>query len=620
VLPAQPAFVFRDPFVETDPRRKVDPYITDGFTSWRIGVDGGVNRIIDSERDEELTPSGRYRTANIRVDGSDFGPSSDSEFLQVVDRDMQSVTTTWTQADATITRRLEVLFPGFYTDKITFKANSKIVVDGIGVWVDQVNGPEKRVQRTTPAKRDGVPFFNTSDEQTLVIDAGETLPVWVYPPIFNPEMPEIKPGQSAKLSIIGAEEDNLAVNSFISHLTAQIVPASELNGQSDHAGLGPFGVTDPRYRGMVFWDTDIWMFPALAILSPDRAKRVSDYRLARIPAAASEFKKWTDKGAPTVRSNEGASLGLLNPILTDRAPTNPLKYPWESDIDGNEASPTETIHQVHITADVSLMLDTAAALRLTEPRRATDVRRRAAAFYAARMNLRDDGKTEIRGVVSPDEFFQGDNDLYTNMIAQRLMRRTTPDWPWDMHLPQDETSFLTYDNDPVRGYKQAAALLTVWPLQDPRAEAQAEVMLDRFSDKTTPNGPAMSGSLHALIRARHGDPNEALQEWRTAWQRCTNRSMLLFSEKPGSDENVFLTGVAGSLNTVLYGFLGLRFDEHEPAEAGWKTELDDGWWLSCSPNLPDEWEAIVLEDVDILGKKYIFRAGHTGVDVSELSK
>ena len=65
--------------------------------------------------------------------------------------------------------------------------------------------------------------------------------------------------------------------------------------------------------------------------------------------------------------------------------------------------------------------------------------------------------------MSPDENHIGDNDLYTNLLAMWLTNgRKWPATP-TYKLPKDAKGFLTYDGDPVKGYKQAAAILACYP-------------------------------------------------------------------------------------------------------------------------------------------------------------
>jgi hypothetical protein len=622
--PTAAAFEFHHPFETHDPGRSVDPYITDGVVSWRIAADGGLAKkgqvqelpyeleiLIDGE---PLDPTkGRdYRQSYGAGDQSLSSESSPPESLSVIK-------TSWTHKASHIARGVSARTR--LSEKLTINSVQSTTISVRTVHQKYVSSEDVRRFRflgkeTTKNGVDGWrDFLVTSDEPLVVTNE---LHEELAPPLFPP---------IARIRIVGSVEDDLAVRSMAGHLRANINPAVSARSldSSDEAprrashqegdkndGLGPFGSSHERYQQMVFWDADIWMFPALAMLDPKRAKRIADFRLGTVNGARAEYVDWVEKGRPSVDPRRPIEP---NPDFTSLAASEPIKYPWEADADGREQSPTETIHQIHITGDVALMLEWAAALGIAENDQVDEVKQGAAAFYANRMILNDQGKTEIRDVISPDEFHRGNNDLYTNMLVERLMTRALPRWDYRMHLPQDETSFLTYDDDKIVGYKQAAALLTVWPLQDPRAEAQAMAMLDRFHDKTTPNGPAMSGALHALIRARYGDPNEALEEWRESWQKYTNRDWLYFSERPTKPDTYFLTGAAGCLNTVLYGFIGLRMDESDPGDKPWKRELTNGWWLSCDPNLPDEWNSITIEPFSILGESFLLVVSHEGVEV-----
>lgn len=140
-------------------------------------------------------------------------------------------------------------------------------------------------------------------------------------------------------------------------------------------------------------------------------------------------------------------------------------------------------------------------------------------------------------------------------------------------------------------------------------------MLDRFSGKTTPNGPAMSKSVEALVRARFGDTESAYREWRDSWQTYTKRPLMMFSEAPNGKNALFLTGVAGCLDAFLYGFVGLRIDDHDPGAKPWKMPLKDGYWLSCEPHLPRSWRSVTLRNLTVLGAKYTLRVQGSTVSV-----
>ncbi|WP_262490011.1 hypothetical protein [Hymenobacter sp. AT01-02] len=56
----------------------------------------------------------------------------------------------------------------------------------------------------------------------------------------------------------------------------------------------PMGLSGLGYNGHVFWDTDVWMFPALLVLHPEIAKSLLEYRFRRLePAQRNAFSHAT---------------------------------------------------------------------------------------------------------------------------------------------------------------------------------------------------------------------------------------------------------------------------------------------------------------------------------------
>jgi len=73
------------------------------------------------------------------------------------------------------------------------------------------------------------------------------------------------------IEIDGSAEDETAVNSWI----AKLQEAFDERDYSPSPFLGP---NDP-YKGHIFWDADVWLFPAMALIDPDRASKVPRTRL-----------------------------------------------------------------------------------------------------------------------------------------------------------------------------------------------------------------------------------------------------------------------------------------------------------------------------------------------------
>ena len=92
----------------------------------------------------------------------------------------------------------------------------------------------------------------------------------------------------------------------------------------------PMGLSGLGYNGHVFWDSDLWMFPALLVLQPQIAKSLVEYRFERLNAAKHNAFAHGFKGA---------------------------MFPWESADNGTEETPVGSLSgpfEHHITACVAL--------------------------------------------------------------------------------------------------------------------------------------------------------------------------------------------------------------------------------------------------------------------------
>ena len=59
----------------------------------------------------------------------------------------------------------------------------------------------------------------------------------------------------------------------------------------------PMGLSGLGYNGHVFWDAELWMYPALLVLHPELAKSMVEYRLERLDAARRNAVSKGFKGA-----------------------------------------------------------------------------------------------------------------------------------------------------------------------------------------------------------------------------------------------------------------------------------------------------------------------------------
>ena len=105
------------------------------------------------------------------------------------------------------------------------------------------------------------------------------------------------------------------------------------NAPDDPAvSIGARGLTHGRYKGNVFWDTDVFLLPFFCWQRPEAARSLVRYRLDRLDAARALARRQNLCGA---------------------------RYPWMSGEDGSEQCESWDIGlcETHITADVAYAAD-----------------------------------------------------------------------------------------------------------------------------------------------------------------------------------------------------------------------------------------------------------------------
>ena len=342
-------------------------------------------------------------------------------------------------------------------------------------------------------------------------------------------------------------------------------------------GMAPFGISNDLYFGHTFWDADVWMLPALLFTEPQAARDIVDYRLSLVEQARK------------------------NAAITLKQPSKALQFPWESSVSGKETVPGESKKEHHITGSVLWGMTQAEAVGLVPSATVKPIAQGAATFYQLRSKKTNRGR-EILDVMSPDENFIGDNDLYTNLLAQWLTNDRNWEGPTKFYLPKDDKSHLTYEHDPLRSYKQAAAVLAIYPLEFPEAEKNARAMMNRFESKVIKNGPAMTESVHSIIWSRLGETDKALNAWKKSYEPFLVKGSNEFSEKRSTVRAYFYTGSAGVINSVIYGFAGIRLDKKPQQRATFRKQLKSGWYLSVTPHIPAELGDLQLTNLVIDGK------------------
>ena len=201
----------------------------------------------------------------------------------------------------------------------------------------------------------------------------------------------------------------------------------------------------PGYSGHIFWDADTWIFPALLLLHPERAKSLVDFRAHTLPAAQARAREAGFKGA---------------------------KYPWEADAENGTEQTPHPAHvlgerEIHINADVAIaqwQYWLATHDREWLKKSGWPVIRNLADFWASRATWKADAnRYEIEHVTSVAESYNDvPNDTFTNASAQKVLRiaaeaaalvgeKADPHWAEvadKLYIPFSETEQRHYDFDP----------------------------------------------------------------------------------------------------------------------------------------------------------------------------
>lgn len=419
--------------------------------------------------------------------------------------------------------------------------------------------------------------------------------------------------------IDGPPKDQQAIHSCMFHLLQSVREGSRWS-------IPPMGLSDNAFSGHVFWDADVWMFPALILQHPDLALSIVDYRFETLAGAMANAKTSGYAGA---------------------------EYAWESGYTGREDTPEGLVyrHERHINGDVALaqwQYYLATGDRRWLASRGYPVLKATADYWVSRVTFNaEKDRYEILRVVPPDENADiVDNSAYTNAIARmnldfasraaRLIGRS-PDPKWEqvaakLYIPFDPKAnrFVAYDgysggpDDPVRQTaKQADTELLIYPLQvgdwwsgaagqgvhstigptiwrdmssRPKQKAAAVYRntFQYYAPRVMKNGPAMTSSAHSVIAARLGDRRRAYSDFVASYKPFLRGPFNYFNEKRSQtwEAMCFLTGAAGPIQAVLFGLGGIRVDYSAPRD------------LQIVPCLPPRWKSLKITGMQWQGKTF----------------
>ncbi|MDQ6645816.1 MAG: glycoside hydrolase family 65 protein, partial [Pseudomonadota bacterium] len=355
----------------------------------------------------------------------------------------------------------------------------------------------------------------------------------------------------------------------------------------------------PGYAGHAFWDSDSWVFPALLLLHPERAKPIVMFRDRTMQPARDRAKQYGVQGT---------------------------MYPWEADpqtgVDNTPHFAYEVYREIHVNADIAIaqwQYYLASGDQAWLKQDGWPVIREVAQFWTSRVTYnKSQNRYEIEHVTSPDEAYNDvPNDSFTSAAARKALQiavkaaalvGATADPRWSdiaakMYVPFDEANqrHLDFDasvpHDKITWMGSSLAWL-MYPNLDLKMSPQV-----RRND--------FAFQLHEL-KVHGDDPNEMMMvmlavgaaelgDGKTAGE-WIQRNLVGFLKPPfnvrtetvANNAGYILATSAGFVQSFVYGLSGLRIKE-------------DGLVEAYAPVLPPGWKSLTLRDITFRGKHYDIR-------------
>jgi protein-glucosylgalactosylhydroxylysine glucosidase len=382
------------------------------------------------------------------------------------------------------------------------------------------------------------------------------------------------------ITIDGDPQAQQDVHSMMYHLYSFVREGTSLSPS-------PMGLSGLGYNGHIFWDTELWMYPAILVLHPEMAKSLVEYRFQRLAAAKQNAFNHGYKGA---------------------------MFPWESAGTGVEETPVWALSgpfEHHITACVGIAAFNYYCVTQDKDwlrEKGYPLLKETAMFWASRVERNGPGKYDIKNVVASDEWAENvDNDAFTNAAAKAVLRYATeaaillglkPDADW-MNVAGNipvlkmndgvTKEHATYAGE---GIKQADVNLLAYPLKEITDPKQIKKDLAYYETRVPNEGtPAMTQAVFALLYSRLGDGAKAYHFFQDAYIPNLLPPLRVIAETKGGTNPYFATGAGGILQSVLMGFGGL--------------EITSKGITQIKTALPPNWKSVTLTGIGVDKKTYI---------------
>jgi trehalose/maltose hydrolase-like predicted phosphorylase len=378
--------------------------------------------------------------------------------------------------------------------------------------------------------------------------------------------------------VSGDEQSQQDIHSMLYHLYS-------FTREGTSYSLSPMGLSGLGYNGHIFWDADLWMFPALLVLHPEMAKPMIEYRYERLDAARKNAFSHGYKGA---------------------------MFPWESAASGVEETPVWALSgpfEHHITACVGLAAWNYYCVTQDKEwlrEKGWPILSATAEFWASRVERNGSGQYEIKNVVAADEWAENvDNNAFTNGAAKVLLKEATdaavilgikadPDWMLvSENIPILQLNGVTREHAKYNGegIKQADVNLLAYPLKLITDPVQVKKDLVYYQSRVPNQGtPAMTQAIFALLYARLGQGDTAFHFFRDAYIPNLNPPFRVIAETKGGTNPYFATGAGGILQALIMGFGGL--------------DITAAGIVQLPSSLPSGWKSLTITGVGREKKNY----------------
>ncbi|MEO8777111.1 MAG: glycoside hydrolase family 65 protein [Rhodanobacter sp.] len=389
------------------------------------------------------------------------------------------------------------------------------------------------------------------------------------------------------ITIDGDPNAQRVVHSDLYYLLANATPDTAW-------AIGACGLTT-GYVGHIFWDSDSWIFPALVLLHPQRAKSLAMFRDRTLPAARQRAQ---------ARGLQGAM------------------YPWEAD---PENGTEQVLHaawvlgerEIHVNADVAIaqwQYYLASGDKAWLKAHGGPVIRDVARYWASRVNWNPARQRyDILHVTSVEENYNDvPNDTFTNADAAKALRIATaaaavvgeqPDPRWadiaaKLYLPYSTRAqhYLDLDETVQHDPDDSDLAFLSFPSLDLPMSAQVRrndyAIAVKPLDASERIPTTMGLGPMPIAAAASGNAAEAAR-WitRNAAADMFKPPFNVRSETATNNTGYFLTGSGGFVQDLLYGLTGLRIESEGLVDA-------------YPPVLPPTWKSMTLKDITFRGRHY----------------